>query len=65
MAYARIARITQVSAAVCGAAHAAGQRAYAIRPYIYTICNQKTTHIVYIIPQTPNAVAFPNNPKIT
>ena len=33
MAYARIAWVTQVSAAVCGAACAAAYRAYAIRPY--------------------------------
>ena len=65
MAYARIARITQVSAAVCGAAHAAGQRAYAILPYIYTACNQQATYTVYMITQNPKAVAFPNVPKIT
>ncbi len=33
MAYARIARVCNVVAVVCGMVHAAAYRAYAIRPY--------------------------------
>ncbi len=65
MAYARIARICYAAIKVCGAVQAVSCWAYAIRPYIYTVCNQLTTYIVYIIPQTPKAVAFPITPKTT
>ena len=65
MAYARIAPTYNVVAVVCGAVQVVSCRAYAILPYIYTVCNQLTTYIVYIIPQTPKAVAFPITPKTT
>ena len=65
MAYARIARTCDFAAGVRGVVQAVEFRAYAIRPYIYTACNQQATYTVYMITLIPKAVAFPNIPKTT
>ena len=63
MAYALNCADMRCLAVVCGAAHAVAYRAYAIRPYIYTVCNRKTTYAVHIIPAPPQSGCFPELPE--
>ena len=60
MAYARIARICDVAAEVCGAAHAAVYRAYAIRPYNSRISFFVCAHNIF---HAAASVASHDNPR--
>ena len=60
MAYARIARICDVAAEVCGAAHAAVYRAYAIRPYNSRISFFVCAHNIF---KATASVASHDNPR--
>ena len=55
--------IYNVMAVVRGAVHAMAYRAYAIRPYIYTVCNQQPTYIVHIIPTPLKTIVFMKYPE--
>ena len=65
MAYARIARVCNVAAAVCGVAHAMVYRAYVIPSYIYAVCDQKQHAPLKLFRQNQICPLFPNTAKTT